>query len=106
SVDDPGGVRYTGVTGISKPLLADPTPAGDSQLPAGVVQINRRNYLMIATTHELSPQSTRLVTAEPAHGSWQTVAGSKRDGSFQAGFQSQISGYYDPIPTPDSPTGW
>jgi len=35
SVDDPDGVRYTGVTGISRPLLADPTPPGASQLPAG-----------------------------------------------------------------------
>ena len=28
SVDDPAGVRYTGVTGIDKPLLADPDAAG------------------------------------------------------------------------------
>ena len=34
SIDDPTGVRYNGVTGIDKPLLADPTPAGTSQLPA------------------------------------------------------------------------
>jgi hypothetical protein len=106
SVDDPAGVRYTGVTGISKPLLADPTPSGDSQLPAGVVQINRRNYLMVTTTNDLRPQSSRLVTAEAARGGWQTVPGSKRDGSYQGGSQTQISGYYDPIPAPDSPTGW
>ena len=106
SVDDPGGVRYTGVTGINKPLLADPTPPGDSQLPAGVVQINRRNYLMVTTTKNLEPQSSRLVTPEPARGSWPTVVGSRRDGSYQGGSQSQISGYYDPIPTPDSPSGW
>lgn len=54
SVDDPAGVRYTGVTGISNPLLADPAPPGASQLPAGVVQINRRNYLMVTTTKTLS----------------------------------------------------
>jgi hypothetical protein len=106
SVDDPAGVRYTGVTGISKPLLADPTPPGDSQLPTGVVQINRRNYLMVTTTRNLVPQNSRLVTPEPAHGSWQTVAGSRRDASYQSGSQTQISGYYDPIPTPDSATGW
>ena len=106
SVDDPDGVRYTGVTGIGKPLLADPTPPGSSQLPAGVVQINRRNYLMVATTKNLEPQNSRLVMADPVRGSWQTVAGSRRDGSYQGGRQSQISGYYDPIPTPDSPTGW
>ena len=106
SVDDPGGVRYTGVTGIGKPLLADPTPAGDSQLPAGVVQINRRNYLMVTTTRNLVPQSSRLVAPEPARGNWQTVAGSRRDASYQGGSQTQISGYYDPIPTADSVTGW
>jgi hypothetical protein len=106
SIDDPAGVRYTGVTGISKPLLADPTPPGDSQLPAGVVQINRRNYLMVTTTKNLTPQNSRLVMAEPARGGWQTVAGSRRDASYQNGSQTQISGYYDPIPTPDSPSGW
>ena len=28
SIDDPSGVRYDGVTGTDKPLLADPTQAG------------------------------------------------------------------------------
>jgi Domain of unknown function (DUF4185) len=106
SVDDPTGVRYTGVTGISEPLLADSRPPGASQLPAGVVQINRRNYLLVATTKNLTPQSTRLVMAEPERGGWQTVPGSRRDGAYQGGSQTQISGYYDPIPTPDSQTGW
>ena len=106
SVDDPAGVRYTGITGISKPLLADPTPPGDSQLPAGVVQINRRNYLMVTTTKNLTPQNSRLVTAEAARAGWQTVPGSRRDASHQNSSQTQISGYYDPIPTPDSPGGW
>lgn len=63
SIDDPAGVRYTGVTGVGTPLLADPTPPGDSQLPAGVVQINRRNYLMVTTTKDLQPQNSRLVRA-------------------------------------------
>jgi hypothetical protein len=106
SVDDPTGVRYTGVTGIGKPLLADPTPSQDSQLPAGVVEINRRNYLMVTTTRNLVPQNSRLVTAEPAHASWQTVPESRRDADYQGGSQTQISGYYDPIPAPDSPGGW
>ncbi|HWF27233.1 MAG TPA: DUF4185 domain-containing protein [Mycobacterium sp.] len=106
SVDDPAGVRYTGVTGINKPLLADPTPPGDSQLPAGVLEINRRNYLMVTTTHDLEPLNSRLVIPEPAHGSWQTVARSRRDASYQGGSQTQVSGYYDPIPAPDSQSGW
>ncbi len=106
SVDDPGGVRYTGVTGINNPLLAEPTPPGASQLPAGVVQINRRNYLMVTTTKNLEPQTSRLVTAEPARAGWQTIPGSKRPASYQGGAQTQISGYYDPIPTPESPSGW
>jgi D-arabinan endo alpha-(1,5)-arabinofuranosidase len=106
SVDDPAGVRYSGVMGVPDPLLADPTPPGDSQLPAGVVRINRRNYLMVTTTNDLIPQSSRLVAAEPARAGWRTVPGSRRDASFQGGSQTQISGYYDPIPTADSPTGW
>ena len=83
-----------------------PTPRGDSQLPAGVVEINRRNYLMVTTTKDLEPQTSRLVTAEPARAGWQTVPGSRRVASYQDGSQTQISGYYDPIPTTDSPSGW
>jgi Domain of unknown function (DUF4185) len=106
SVDDPAGVRYTGVTGITEPLLADPTPPGASQLPAGVVQINRQNYLLITTTVDLIPQSSRLVKAQPTHGFWQTAPGSVRQAAYMSGQQSQISGYYDPIPTAESHTGW
>ncbi|CAN5461956.1 DUF4185 domain-containing protein [soil metagenome] len=106
SVDDPDGVRYTGVTGVDKPLLADPTPPGSSQLPAGVVSINRQNYLLVTTTKDLRPATSRLVKAEAAQGNWQTIKGSERDAGYAGGGQSQISGYYDPIPTPESPTGW
>ena len=106
SVDDPAGVRYDRVTGINPPLLADPTPQDDSQLPAGVVQINRENYLMVTTVHNLVPQTSRLVKTDPAHGSWPTVPGSARDAGYQGAGQSQVSGYYDPIPKVDSPTGW
>jgi hypothetical protein len=106
SVDDPGGVRYTGVTGVGEPLLADPTPVGESQLPAGVVQINRQNYLLVTTVKDLVPQNSRLVKAEPVQGRWQTLPGSVRDASYLGGQQTQISGYYDPIPTGESQTGW
>ncbi len=106
SIGDPGGVRYAGVTGIDKPLLADPTPAGASQLPAGVVQINRDNYMLVTITKDLQPQSSRLVKADPAQGNWPTVPGSQRDADYADGRQSQVSGYYDPIPTPGSPRGW
>jgi hypothetical protein len=106
SVDDPDGVRYTGVTGVDKPLLADPAPAGSSQLPAGVVQINRQNYLLVTTTKDLVPHTSRLVKAQAGQGGWQTVPGSLRDAAHAGGRQTQISGYYDPIPTPDSQTGW
>jgi D-arabinan endo alpha-(1,5)-arabinofuranosidase len=106
SVNDPTGVRYTGVTGVREPLLADPAPPGASQLPAGVVQINRQNYLLVTTTIALVPQNSRLVKAQAAQGSWQTVPGSEREASYQGGRQTQISGYYDPIPTADSPSGW
>ncbi len=106
SVDDPAGVRYAGVTGTDKPLLAEPTQPGTSQLPAGVVQINRENYLMVTTAKDLRPQSSRLVKADPARVNWPTLPGSVRDAEFEGGRQSQISGYYDPIPTADSPTGW
>ncbi len=106
SVDDPDGVRYTGVTGVGQPLLAEPTPPGASQLPAGVVQINRQNYLLVTTAAALVPQTSRLVKAEAGQGRWVTVTGSRRAASYQGGSQSQISGYYDPIPTADSSSGW
>jgi hypothetical protein len=106
SIDDPEGVRYDRVTGTDKPLLADPTPQGGSQLPAGVVQINRDNYMMVTTAKDLRPQTSRLVKADPGHGNWLTLPKSVRDASYQGGRQSQISGYYDPIPTADSSTGW
>ena len=106
TIDDPAGVRYDRVIGIDKPLLGEATPPGDSQLPAGVVQINRTNYLLVATVHNLVPQKSRLVKSDPANGGWPTVPGSVREGSYQGGGQSQISGYYDPIPQPGSPTGW
>ena len=106
SVDDPDGVKYTGVTGVSEPLLAEPTPSGASQLPAGVVQINRQNYVLITTTKDLVPQTSRLVKAEAKQGLWQTIAGSVRNADYAGGRQSQISGYYDPIPTSESQTGW
>jgi hypothetical protein len=106
SVDDPTGVRYLGVTGVDKPLLADPTPSGASQLPAGVVQINRENYMLVTTAVSLVPATSRLVKADPAHGGWLTVPKSRREAAYLGGRQSQISGYYDPIPTTDSPSGW
>lgn len=106
SVNDADGIRYIGVTGVDKPLLADPPPPGASQLPSGVVQINRQNYLMVTTTKDLVPISSRLVKAEAARGGWRTISGSQREAEYAGGAQSQISGYYDPIPTPDSETGW
>ncbi|OOK73092.1 hypothetical protein BZL30_3547 [Mycobacterium kansasii] len=105
SVDDPAGVRYTGVTGVTKPLLADPTPPGDSQLPAGVVQINRQNYLLVATTKDLVPQTTRLVKAEPARGGWQTVPGSRRDASYQRWGRHRSAGTTTLFPRPTLPPG-
>jgi hypothetical protein len=106
SIEDPTGVRYDRVLGIDSPLLADPPPPGISQLPAGVVQINRENYLLVTTARNLVPQDSRLVKANPANAGWPTVPGSVRPANYQGGSQSQISGYYDPIPTAESPTGW
>ncbi|MCB0933181.1 MAG: DUF4185 domain-containing protein [Mycobacterium sp.] len=106
SVNDPDGIRYAGVTGIDKPLLEQPAPPGASQLPAGVVQINRQNYLMVTTTKDLVPTSSRLVKAEAGRGGWKTIPGSQRGAEYASGAQSQISGYYDPIPTGESATGW
>jgi hypothetical protein len=106
SIDDPTGVRYDRVTGADKPLLADPRPDGMSQLPAGVVQINRDNYMLVTTVKNLVPQTSRLVKANPAQGNWPTAPNSQRDAAYEGGRQSQVSGYYDPIPTPESPSGW
>jgi hypothetical protein len=60
----------------------------------------------VTTVKNLVPQSSRLVKAEPVQGLWQTVPGSARDASYLGGQQTQISGYYDPIPTAESQTGW
>ena len=106
SIDDPNGVRYDGVTGTGRPLLADPTEPGTSQLPAGVVQINRENYMMVTTVRNLEPQTSRLVKADPARGNWPTLPDSVREATYEGSRQSQISGYYDPIPRPDSDSGW
>jgi len=106
SINDPSGIRYYGVTGFDKPLLAEPTLPGLSQLPAGVVEINRVNYLLVTTTKDLVPQTSRLVKPIPGQGSWPTVAKSERPANYAGGRQTQISGYYDPIPTDDSPSGW
>lgn len=106
SINSPDGLKYRGVTGVDKPLLADPKVPGTSQLPAGVVNINRENYLLITTTRDLKPSSSRLVKADPARGAWPTVPGSVRPAGYAGGAQSQITGYYDPVPTADSPRGW
>ncbi|WP_396837126.1 DUF4185 domain-containing protein [Mycobacterium sp. ITM-2016-00317] len=106
SLEDPGGVRYDGVMGVSAPLLADPTPPGTSQLPAGVIEINRENWMLVTTTRDLRPESSRLVKAVAGQANWQTVPGSVREAAHAGGRQSQISGYYDPIPTAESPRGW
>jgi len=106
SIEDPTGARYDGVMGVDKPLLADPPPPGTSQLPTGVVQINRENYMLVTTTRDLIVESSRLVKADPAQGNWPTIPGSVRDAAYEGTRQSQISGYYDPIPKPDSQTGW
>lgn len=103
---DAGEVRYDGVTGVYEPLLADAAPPGVSQLPAGVIEINREIYLMVTTTRELRPQNSRLVKAVAGQTRWPTISGSLRDAGYAGGAQSQISGYYDPIPTADSPRGW
>lgn len=99
-------LRVTGVTGASTPLLADPKPPGASVLPAGIVSINRENYLLVTTTRNLKPESSRLVKADAAQPNWPTVPKSQRDATYAGGAQSQISGYYDPVPTHDSATGW
>src|SRR4029453_7135689 len=106
SIGDPTGVRYDRVMGNDQLLLADPTPEGMSQLPAGGVKINRDNYLMVSTVKDLVPQTSRLVKTNPGQGNWPTIPNTQRPATYEGGRQSQISGYYDPIPKPDSPTGW
>jgi hypothetical protein len=60
----------------------------------------------VTTTKQLVPATSRLVKASPYGGSWPTVPKSQRPADYAGGRQSQISGYYDPVPTPDSPSGW
>lgn len=106
SVPDATGVRHSGVLGTDRPLLADAAPPGFSQLPSGVIDINGTNWLLVAVTKNLVPQSTRLVKPDPFRAGWATVPGSVRPGDYEGGRQTQISGYYDPLWTQDSPKGW
>ncbi len=106
SVPDATGVRHSGVLGTDRPLLADAAPPGFSQLPSGVVDINGTNWLLVAVTKNLVPQSTRLVKPDPFRAGWATVPGSVRPGDYEGGRQTQISGYYDPLWTQESPKGW
>jgi hypothetical protein len=71
-----------------------------------VISINRENYMMVTTTYNLKPYSSRLVKADAAQPNWPTVPGSVREAKYQGGAQTQITGYYDPVPAPDSPSGW
>ena len=96
SIDDPDGVRYDAVTGIDKPLLADPTPAGSSQLPAGVVQINRENYMMVTTVRRSGPADVAAGESRCGAGQLADGPGSVREAGYEGFRQSQISGYYDP----------
>ncbi len=93
------GALHRCVTGVGTPLLADPTPPETSQLPAGVVQINRRNYLMVTTTKD--PAAEFPACAEAVRG-WQIKVSPSNVATRTAG--RHISGYHDPVPTPDSPT--
>ena len=74
---------------------------GASQLPAGVVQINRENYMLVTTAKDL--RAADVATGESRSGD-RELADACRDSAArrrttQGGRQSQISGYYDPIPT-------
>lgn len=106
SITAPDGIRIIGVSGTQAPLLADPAPPGASQLPAGIVSINRENYMLVTSTYQLRPATSRLVKADAAKDNWPTVPGSERPAGHAGGGQSQISGYYDPVPTADSERGW
>ena len=106
SLDSPGGVVYTRVTGVDKPLLADARCRGHPNCPPEWWRSTSRTTCWSPPPESLVPVSSRLVKAEAAQGLWETVPGSRRDAGYQGGGQSQISGYYDPIPTPDSSTGW
>lgn len=53
--------------------------------PPGVVQINRQNYLLVTTTKDLVPQTSRLVKAVAGQSAWQTVAGSQRPAAYAGG---------------------
>ena len=44
------------------------------------------------------PQASRLVKTNPGQGNWPTIPNSQRPATYEGGRQSQISGYYDPIP--------
>ena len=94
SIDEPTGVRYDGVMGVDKPLLADPPPPGTSQLPSGVVQINRESYMLVTTTRDLVVESSRLVKADAVQGNWPTIPGSARDAGYRSAGEHHIGDFY------------
>ena len=75
SIDDPTGVRYDGVTGTDKPLLDEPTPPGSSQLPAGIVEINRENYMLVTTDE--GPGARNIAVGEGRSGEGELADGAE-----------------------------
>ena len=101
SIDDPGGVRYDGVTGVDKPLLAEPTPPGDVAAARGRRADQPRE--LHAGHHHQGSRAADFAIGEGGSGAGQLGdgAGVAADGGVCGWRQSQISGYYDPIPTAD-----
>ena len=95
----------TGVTGNDKPLLADSTPAGHVAAARG--RGADQPGELPARHHRQGPGAADVATGESQSGD--KVIGRRcrirsGRGDYDGGEQSQISGYYDPIPKPDSPT--
>jgi hypothetical protein len=92
-------IQFDGSFGQGSSLYDQPPPPGGSQLPSGTVQVFGIDYALVARTINLQPIDTRLVRIDPNNPGWQTVPGSCRDGGWQDGNETQISGC-------QAPDGW
>jgi hypothetical protein len=92
-------IQFDGSFGQGSSLYDQPPPPGGSQLPAGTIQVFGIDYALVARTVNLQPIDTRLVQIDPNGPGWTTVPGSLRDGNWQDGNETQISGY-------QAPDGW
>lgn len=102
TLNSPSGVEFDRAFGRGPAfgedgLYADDVlPGSGTQLPAGTIRVNGKDYAMVSNVTfqgTMVPQDSRLVEIDPNAPGWPTVGESRRPANYQNGFQTQISGY-------------